>query len=401
MKVTVLLLFFFIISCGHNKKEIRVVHYNIKELTTEKLQKGNPQLEAVNEILAEEKMDILSVNEVQFDLPGVPQKKNLSHGENLKRLAIYLGLEKQLIHQSFAPANTGKRAKRKANGEYYQNPGDPEARKNSDPDSFGLFPGQYSTGLLSRFAIKKEVIISDLKWQAAFPDRNLKGFRGGDEKALNPDIALFDKNFSHLILDAHGKELHVILLHAVPAYHFGNKASPNYARNADQLRFLEWYLTGSTDKDLNHLGIRPLPSDARFIAMGDWNVEYQHKENEGAKVLRRLMQKIKFHVKKPTFTNEGWGYGKTPFRLTLDYIAYGGRLKLSHGETIYPSFDMEYLGCKKTGEFEQKRIGADQKQVFWQDRKKGTCSSVVHRDWEKFKTASDHYPLKAKFVILP
>ena len=78
-------------------------------------------------------------------------------------------------------------------------------------------------------------------------------FTGGDGLPLRSDITLFDKNFTHVILDVEGKDLHVILLHSVPAYHFGNKKSPNYARNADQLRFLEWFLTGKTDRSMEHL----------------------------------------------------------------------------------------------------------------------------------------------------
>ena len=112
------------------------------------------------------------------------------------------------------------------------------------------------------------------------------------------------------------------------------------------------------------------------------------------------MEKISFHVDRPTFTNEGFGYGEKPFRLTLDYIAFGGRIKV-HGERFIPISMRNFLAVRRESLLKKTYVSPTEEQVTWKNREGEHCSSIVDRSWVTFKEASDHYPLLAKFVILP
>ncbi|MCH8091439.1 MAG: NAD(P)-dependent oxidoreductase, partial [Proteobacteria bacterium] len=52
--------------------DLKVVHFNIMELDTVKLQNPNRQLKAVQVVLGQLPFDVLSVQEMQYDFPGVP-----------------------------------------------------------------------------------------------------------------------------------------------------------------------------------------------------------------------------------------------------------------------------------------------------------------------------------------
>ena len=70
------ILFFllFFASCATHKREVTVVHYNIKELDSKKIKSEHPQIGLVQKVIGLHKMDLFSVNEIQYDLPGVPNK---------------------------------------------------------------------------------------------------------------------------------------------------------------------------------------------------------------------------------------------------------------------------------------------------------------------------------------
>ena len=53
---------------------LNLLHYNIKELDSSKILEGiqNEQLDSAQKIIKKFPYDILSINEVQYDLPSVP-----------------------------------------------------------------------------------------------------------------------------------------------------------------------------------------------------------------------------------------------------------------------------------------------------------------------------------------
>lgn len=398
-KLIEILILFTTISCIPDSPEIKIIHYNIKELDSLKINNGikDKQIFEVKNILSKHQFDILSLNEIQYDIPMVPTSNFFTRGQNLQKLKQSLGL-KYLVSESFNIANTGLKAKKRTDGSYYLKPNTAEARSHADQINFGTVPGQYSSGALFKYKKIKEIVFNDLKWKDFDPKIDLSKFKTSDGNRLPKDIQLFDKNFTDVILDVEGKKLHLILLHTVPSYHFGNPHSVNYIRNEAQLKFLEWYLTGSTDINVDLPQITPLKENTYYIATGDWNTDYNNAENPGSKVLRRLFNKSKLWIGSPdklTFTNESDGYNKTPFRLMLDYMVHSNNIETLEGKIIHPDFTRVELGCKNGS------IPDAPQDFVIESYTNGnkTCKVFVHKTYRAFKNASDHYPIWGHFKL--
>ena len=381
-----------IISIALAKSDITVVHYNIKELTSSKLRSPNTQLYHVKKVLNSMDFDILSVQEMQYDLPGIPDRSFTSKGKNMEILLNFLGLQREHFYISFSPANTGKKAKRKKNGNYYSDAKDPIARTFADPFNFGLFPGQYSSALVSRFPRKKkkELVITHLPWRQFNPNINLDAFKTSFGHSLPKDIQLFDKNFTDLTVSIAGKEVHIISLHAVPSFGFGNKLTSNFKRNEDQLRFLEWYLTGHTDIEVSLPHIKSIAGKP-FIAVGDWNID-PSSPYPGSTVLNRLFSKANIWMNPPDRTYEGPTFAPGAMKKTFDYIAFSNHFELiSSG--IYGNNDRRIeFGPQKPSLPTQTQ---DQEIVTYQKDEQIHYVSV-DRDYANAKAASDHFPLFIK-----
>lgn len=378
------------------KYDFTLFHYNIKELDSTKLVVSNKQLQKVKDIIKQYPIDILSINEMQYDFKGVPNKNYVTIGENIFKLQEILGLE-SLQNSSFYPANTGLNAKAKADGTYFIRPNDSGARRYADQVNFGTMPGQYSTASLTKFKIINEKIITTLKWRDFNKSLDLSKYTGPNGEALPKDMELFDKNFSDVTLDVNGKELHLITLHTVPAFGFGNKKTPNFQRNADQLRFLKWYVTGSSDLgDINLRHINPI-SGASYIIVGDLNTDISDITKEGSKILNQLMSQSNTWVDKSqmSFTNESSSFEPKPFRLMLDYIITSKDIETVQGKIIHPNMERTDLGCSINTD--HIRIAATHRIVKYLDRKKKECFAIVTKNYVDFKTASDHYPIFGKF----
>ena len=336
-----------------SSEKVNLLHYNIKELSSSKLvAPSSPQIDAVAKVVKQvEKdqgpIDIFSLNEVQFDQKGIPNKNFKSKGQNLNRLAERL--EMKFKHSVFSEANTGRNAIQKKNGDYVTGYRELNARKYADQVNFGIFPGQYSTGALSNVKVVSVNVIDKLRWKQFNPNLDLSQFRLPNGKSVPEDIQLFDKNFTNVVLEtAKGKRFHLILLHTVPAFHFGNKKTVNYARNGDQLRFLEWYLTGKTDIGVPKLiddgnRISPLPAGSRFLAVGDWNTSVKNTSNPGSWVLKRLFKLTNPWIKMDQMSsttlgkmfNDSKGY-------MLDYIITDKQTKILKGKVYRPNSEKEF-----------------------------------------------------------
>ncbi|MCR9205755.1 MAG: hypothetical protein NXH75_14315 [Halobacteriovoraceae bacterium] len=401
LKNTLFIALIFLSSCGAIQKfnpALRVLHYNIFELDSEKLnQEDHKQIKAVKLLLEDESFNIFSVNELQFDLPQVPKKTFITYGENLNLLMNEIGGHKSW-NTSFFQANTGNLAK-KRKGEFLT-PSDKKARRYADPVSYGVFPGQYSSGLATTYEIKKKVVITNLPWKSFNPKVKLNNFRDSKKRRLPKNMPLFDKNFVDTVITVQGKEVHLITLHAVPAYHFGNPKSPNYKRNRDQLRFLEWYLTGITDIDVDPSQfpqpVASLPEGTTFIAMGDWNTDISNKKNPGSLVLARIAKSIHLLPSQGEKTQESKGFNPKRLKMTLDYIAYSDDLKLEEFKVLIPDELRLFLGCGKDPLALKNDENREHVSYFDKEMKK-KCHLTVSKKFLTAKNASDHFPLLAKF----
>lgn len=425
----------FLLGCGSHSAQksagksnsITLFHYNIKELSTVKIESAqNQQMDSLAKVLKHfqskhGKIDLFSLNEVQFDQKGIPNKNYTSHGQNLNKIAERLELN--FHHSIFSEANTGKLAKKDKQGNYLQDFSAKNSRKLADQINFGIFPGQYSTGALSNMKVISVSVIDKLLWKEFNPHLDLNQFRLADGKKVPEDIQLFDKNFTDIVLETvleNKKKIqfHLILLHSVPAYHFGNKRSMNFLRNADQLKFLEWYLTGKTDFGVPKIiddgnRIVPLPADARFIAVGDWNTAPDNFNNPGSWVLKRLFKKTTpwMNPKKMSFTNESGGFGQKPLRLMLDYIVVDKKTKIESGGILHPKFADKQPVCQSspfTKGSLQPTLYVDPSNELrliqfkqWSQAKKQNlhCYTYVSESYFHFKQASDHFPIFVKFKL--
>ncbi|MEZ4872358.1 MAG: endonuclease/exonuclease/phosphatase family protein [Bdellovibrionales bacterium] len=397
---------------------LRIVHYNIKELNSFKIlnqakQQGS-QLNAVMGIVSSLRPDLLSLNEIQYDLPNVPDAGFQSSGENLNILAPLFGMAGAT--SVFYPANTGMKScprpeeltdelkeafqQRRydcpavTNGAYIlENPSAEDRILFSDPVNFGMFPGQYSTGLLSRYPIKKQIIISEVRWKDVNPDLDLSQFTDGNGNPLPEDMELFDKNFNHVVMDFQGAPLNVILLHTVPAFGFGNERTPNFQRNLDQLRFLQWYL-GSASTGIGPLeGIEPLAEGASFVAMGDWNVD-RDSDNLGAAAIADLQSEFKMWKSDRQITYLGSSFAPQGFTAQLDYMLLSHDLQVREGFVYSPAEEREEMGCGRRRQPYPERPGKTL--VHYRNSQGVSCAAFVSDAYYQLKTASDHLPLFAE-----
>lgn len=386
MKTPLLLLFCLV---GHSllARPIRIVHFNIKELSSEKIRNSGPQLKSVQKILQSMDFDLLSIQEMQYDLPGIPNKSLTTQGQNIQIFLDFLQLKQPHYQFSFNQANTGNNARKKKDGTYYADFSDPKSRLAADLVNFGIFPGQYSSALATRYRIVNEKVITHLKWKDFNPQLDLGQFAKANGHPLPDEMPLFDKNLTDLQVEVDGRLIHVVSLHTVPYFHFGNSKTPNYQRNEDQLRFLEWYLTGKTDRVVQLAGIRPIAAGAPIIAMGDWNVDF-NTVSPAATILQRLFSKMQMWLDNPPHTYESKGYNPK-LKLTLDYIIFSRHFDLINAGVWGADGHPQELAC---GILPSSPPKANQSLVAYQEGKK-VCYSSMSKDYVLAKQASDHFPI--------
>ncbi|MFC2074838.1 HAD-IIIA family hydrolase [Bdellovibrionota bacterium] len=386
----------------------RFVHYNIKELTTEKLEdSSDEQVDAAIDVLIGLNPDLLSINELQYDLPFVPTTHQPdTTGENVKRILerVLINPENEIANWSwtFAEANTGKNAKKidEENGDdYYSNPSDWKARANADLVNFGIFPGQYSTGFATHYPITERKIFTTLTWKEWNPEIDFSNFRLSNGTPLPEEMEFFDKNFNHTVVNFNGTDINIITFHTVPAFGFGNDYTPNFVRNRDQLEFLERYLA-------------KLGPDAPFVAVGDLNVD-RTSDNPGAVVINRFFSNPTtinwmprnwdpaFEGEYITYLSDGVDLGEG-YRSQLDYFIISKHFKILTGEVSAPRSEFEEHGCFKTkAKAEQKaeemreRFSSEEKYrtVVIPRRYKKNCVVSTTTAFHEFRKGSDHLPI--------
>lgn len=355
------------------------------ELDSTKIIKNNKQIKLVKEVVSKYPYDLLSVNEIQYDKPGVPNSSYKTDGQNLEKLNKLINpSHEHNFFYSFSSALTGENAQRNERGEFYSNPKLPEARKLADVVNFGIFPSQYSNGIASRYKIIS-ITRFNPQWKKFNNSVKPSLYTDARKNPLPEDMKLFDKSFTDTIVEIEGQRVHILGLHTVPAFGFGNPNTPNLQRNADQLRFLEYYILGSTSYSVPK-STPKLSRDSKIIAMGDWNVDIKDSSKEGSSVLKRIFTHLTHADSYDTPTHLGIGAFKKPHNpMLLDYIAYSSHFEKVRGKVIYPKSGQKLIKCennlkeRKTKNF-----------VFL---KKSECLYRFNRNYFNIREASDHLPI--------
>jgi len=282
--------------------------FNARDVRSEELNHNTERMTAIGKTVENSAnqigcvfSDIVAIGEVAYDLPSVPTPECTSTGENLSKLAKNFPREGGTI--IFPMGNIGLQAKPTPTGDYLISREDTEkVNTYGDLVNYGLFPGQYNTGAVSYTPTKSFRVIKKVKWIDFNPHINPSTWKDASGKPIPEGCQLFDKCFIDISLTLNGNDLHLLILHTVPASGFGNAETPNLQRNKDQLAFLQWYLSGSTYFDVQNTlyedgePITPLSERniTHIIAMGDWNADPTDETCPGSEILRSLFDQFDF-----------------------------------------------------------------------------------------------------------
>ena len=213
--------------------------------------------------------DVLLLNEIDWDGGGEALQRFLDHF-----LAVgQEGLEPlSYPYRYVAESNTGVASgfDLDRDGRSDHPPG--ERGYGNDAFGYGLFPGQYSMAVLSRFPILEKDVRTFrlLRW------RDLPGALipvGWYGEAAAQALRLSSKNHIDVPVAVGGRIVHVLASHPTPPS-FDGPEDRNGRRNHDEIRFWSLYLDAQDDADrlVDDQGRRGgLPPGAAFVVMGDLN----------------------------------------------------------------------------------------------------------------------------------
>lgn len=256
---------------------IRFAVFNIRELTTEILANTGPdgagidsQACAAAEIIGRVRPDVLLICEIDYDYtePGLPLDLNA------KRFADhYLAHCSNPIaypHRFAAPCNTGILSGIDLDGDgYAAKPADQgEQRFANDCYGWGLYPGQYSMALLSRYPFKREEIrtFQELLWKD-FPNSRLPA--DFYTEAAAKVLRLSSKSHWDVPIDlGGGRTINAWCCHPTPQG-FDGAEGRNARRNFDEIRFWQLYAKGAPFPD--DAGVSAPRAENPFVLLGDLN----------------------------------------------------------------------------------------------------------------------------------
>lgn len=295
-------------ACAAPEPEtVRFASINIEDIRTDDLRnRDHPRLKAIAAQIQELAPDVLLVNEIAFDQPGVPGfVEGESPGLNGERFAAnFLGYVQRptldpIEYVAFmAPSNTGINSGFDLNRNgvavtTYPVPpsaapdGTPAAQTpdgrayGDDSWGFGTFPGQYGMALLVR-ADRIEILADQARTFRRYPWAGLPDAR----RPVDPETGEFwysDEVWNAFPLSSKshwdipvrlpdGRTVHVLASHPTPAAFDGDEMR-NKLRNHDEIRFWGAYIDNAPYMMDDSETRGGLPADAEFVIMGDLNAD--------------------------------------------------------------------------------------------------------------------------------
>ena len=343
---------------GSGPRQVKVAHFNIKELTTEKLlDADDEQATAATQLVSRIGADIVCFNEMQFDIEGTPKAslpgapKSTTWGafdggaENARRFADRVAAHDPAASYPETIHGVGN------SGFYWE--GDDLGQYFYVLRGWGEFEGRFNTACISRLPILRDQarIVSDLPWED-LPDSTIEQMKAETGFEVPAGFPLFEKGLHIVPFEVgNGEVLWLVLLHPVsPTF------DPiNTYRNFDELRALRLFLDGALP------GVEPLPAGAKLLVMGDLNADPEDGDGiEGAiqQVLEAPVLEPWMPVGAGTKGTNGQhnsylsGCGNddgavvedptTRFQLQLDYILPSKSLGApSDGAIFFPDFETQ------------------------------------------------------------
>ncbi|NQT96783.1 MAG: endonuclease/exonuclease/phosphatase family protein [Candidatus Marinimicrobia bacterium] len=334
------------------KDTVRIALFNIWEMSTEKLTNidmngigQDDQLKAAAEIVRRISPDVLVLNEIDHDIDALQAGQDLSLNARRFNDAYLNQGDKPLTYQFTyaAPCNTGFLA-----GKDFDNNGkvatvkDQGSREHGgDCYGYGVYPGQYSMAILSRFPLEHEQARTFQKylWKD-LPDNLIpREWYSDDEIEI---FRLSSKSHWDVPVRIGKKLVHLLVSHPTPPV-FDGPEDRNGRRNYDELKMWVHYINNDTVM-VDDSGVRGgLAEDESFIIIGDLNAAPQGDTLEtGQRSIDQLLKHPRINDCGDLLVSEGALDGRKPG--PPDYIerrtsGWDGRgLRIDH---LLPSIDLE------------------------------------------------------------
>ncbi len=235
---------------GTTPESVRIAVFNIRELSTAGLENVDPEgtgreasIRAAAEIVGRIAPDVLVVQEIDHDYRSPDDL-----AANARRLRdSYLrhaAGAPDFPHLYAAPCNTGILSGHDLNRDgRVASAADVGSREyGEDCFGFGLYPGQFSMALLSRFPIDAAAArtFRSFRWHDLPGHHIPEGFY---EPAEIEDLRLSSKSHWDVPVEIGDKRLHLWISHPTPALFDGDE-DRNGRRNFDEIAFWKAYLDG-------------------------------------------------------------------------------------------------------------------------------------------------------------
>lgn len=241
----------------------------------DQLEGASPQADEVARILARINPDVVLLNEFDWDNEG------LGIARFQERFLEPAGLE-PFNFVFIASSNTGLPSgfDLDQNGEVVTMPG--SQAYGNDSFGFGLFEGQYSFVVLSRFPITSTREFKEFLW-SDMPDSLLPTDYYGE---ASDALRLSSKNHVDITVDVAGVPVHVLASHPTPPS-FDGPENRNGRRNHDEIRLWLDYINNESYL-VDDSGTQGGLGDEAFVIMGDLNSDPKDGDSERGALLGLL-----------------------------------------------------------------------------------------------------------------
>ncbi|MEM9587034.1 MAG: endonuclease/exonuclease/phosphatase family protein [Planctomycetota bacterium] len=254
------------------KRSIRIATFNVSlygrsegQIASRLSDGRDQQAEKIAKIVQAVRPDILLLNEIDYE----PDHASVKHVIDFLASGE-VGIE--YSHFYSAPSNTGIASGLDLNG-------DGKVEGPNDAWGYGVYPGQYSMAVLSRYPIDQQAVRTFQKFRWT----QLAGaIRPTDPQSDQPfysdevwnQLRLSSKNHVDVPIQLPGdRVLHVLASHPTPPV-FDGPEDRNGARNHDEIKFWNEYLSDAPETEFvdDNGQAGPLGSlNASFVILGDLN----------------------------------------------------------------------------------------------------------------------------------
>jgi len=240
----------------------RVGTYNIEILSSSKLNDPDePQVNAAVEVIARVSPDILAIQELQYELEAGETPGAMDEANNGRVLADLMRAADETggyDHTLIVLGNSG-----------FDWPGyDPDVHDPYFGPGGSTPPGMFNMAVISRYPILVDQVefIIDFSW-TDLPENSLSVLEATTGVVVPAGFPLFSAGLLVAPIDLGDEILYLVVLQTTPPH----VSDIHKHRNLDQLTGLRLLVDGALPGYED-----ALPSDARFVLVGDWNADGDH-----------------------------------------------------------------------------------------------------------------------------